>query len=160
MEIVFNALEKKPVSRAKEYTCEKCGSRIKVLPEETFRGFMGDVYFKCPVCFDNSLAYETEDFEDSSCVNYPRSFYYHTNRRAPEVHECNEAEINGMIQDLIERNAYCTEKSRMDIAQMGDTTIFIVEDDVIDDEGDNPNGLGAYHIYVCRNCDEAIFDKN
>ena len=163
MEVIFNAFKDKPVDHLNEYTCEKCGSILRVSPNETFVGFMGDVYFNCPVCGDNSLAYETDGYEEDYHIAYPRSFYYHTHSpNSSNIHECSEAEVNGMVQKLIEQEGYCNSRSkiRMDMAQMGDTVVLILEDDVIDDHLDNPNGKGTYRVLICRNCDEAYFDKS
>lgn len=147
MQIVYNSLTEKEA--ANNYTCNICESIIKVSNGEMFTGYLGDRYFKCPVCGKYTAAEEPDEYQKAKDVVYPFSFYNYISDYKPTP--CTNTTINELIQDVF-KDDFDTVK--MNTAEFGDTMVLAVEDE-LDNEGKT-----IYRLYVCKNSDVTICTKD
>ena len=147
MQIVYNSLTEKEASN--NYTCNICESIIKVSNGEMFTGYLGDRYFKCPVCGKYTVAEEPEEFQKAKDVVYPFSFYNYVKDCTPSP--CTDATVNELIQDVF-KDGFDTVK--MNMAEFGDTMVLAIEDEI------SGNDSPTYQLYVCKNVDTTTCTKD
>lgn len=146
VQIVYNGLTEKEATN--NYTCDICNSIIKLSDGEMFTGYLGDKYFRCPVCEKFTMAKSPSDFQKAEDVVYPFSFYKYVNDYTPQP--CTDAGVNKLIEEVFESD-FVTVK--MNAAEFGDTMVLAIEDGV--DDKDRP----LYKLYVCKNLDETSCTK-
>ena len=147
MQIVYNSLTEK--ADFSNYTCDICNSIIKVSSEEMFTGYLGDKYFKCPVCGKYTVAESPDNLQKAEDIVYPYSFYNYTKNCTPVA--CTDADVNRLIRDVFEGD-FDTEK--MNIVEFGNTMVLAIEDGVDDDS------KPVYQLYVCKNVDTTSCTKD
>lgn len=140
MQIIYNSLTKK--DSVHNYTCRKCKSIINVSKSEMFTGYLGDSYFRCPVCEKYTIAESPENYQKAGDIVYPFSFYNYINDNTPAT--CTDADINKLIEDVFKDDFI---EVKMNMVEFGDTLVLAIEDD--DDINDKP----TYQLYVCKNFD-------
>lgn len=146
MQIVYNSLTEKEASN--NYTCNICESIIKVSNGEMFTGYLGDRYFKCPVCGKYTVAEEPDKYQEAKDVVYPYSFHNYISDYKPVP--CTDATINELIQDVFKDDF---DAVKMNTAEFGDTMVLAVEDGVGND------GTTIYRLYICKNSDVTLCTK-
>lgn len=148
MQIIYNGLTEE--KNSSDYTCNICNSVIRVSNGELFTGYLGDRYFKCPVCGRYTVAVSPEDYQRVEDVVYPFSFRNYVGEYNPS--HCTDADVNGLIQDVFKNDF---ETVKMNIAEFGDTMVLAIEDDWSDD-----NNKPVYQLYVCKNVDTTTCTKD
>ena len=148
MQIIYNSLtEKKEASN--NYTCNICNSIIKVSNGELFTGYLGDKYFKCPVCGKYTMAVSLNNYQKAEDVVYPFSFRNYVGEYTPS--HCTDADTNKLIQDVFKDDF---DEVKMNMTEFGDTMVLAIEDDFDD------NGKPVYQLYVCKNVDTTACTKD
>lgn len=147
MQIVYNSLTEKEA--ANNYTCNICESIIKVSNGEMFTGYLGDKYFKCPVCGKYTVTEEPEEYQKAKDVVYPFSFYKYVSDHKPTP--CTDVTVNELIQDVF-KDDFDTVK--MNMSEFGDTMVLAIEDET--DDEDKP----TYQLYICKNVDTTTCTKD
>ena len=146
MQIVYNGLKGKT---SNNYTCRKCNSIINVSKGEMFIGYLGDSYFRCPVCGKYIIAESFDGYQKAEDIVYPFSFYNYTSDYTSSV--CTDSDINEMIKDVFKDGL---EEMKMNIVEYGDTMVLAIEDGVDED------GKPIYQLYVCKNSDTTTCTKD
>lgn len=147
MQIVYNSLTEK--ADFSNYTCDICNSIIKVSSEEMFTGYLGDKYFKCPVCGKYTVAESPDNLQKAEDVVYPYSFYNYTKNYTPAA--CTDANVNKLIRDVFEGDF---DTVKMNIVEFGNTMVLAIEDGVDDDS------KSVYQLYICKNVDTTSCTKD
>ena len=136
MQVIYNSLTGKDTTNS--YTCDKCGSIISVSKGEMFTGYLGNKYFKCPVCGKYTMAEQTEDYQKIKDIVYPYSFYNYV--KDFTTLQATDKDINAMIKDVFRDGL---EPMKMNMVQYGDAMVLAIEHDVSDDKP-------SYELYVCK----------
>lgn len=147
MQIVYNALTEEEATD--NYTCDFCNSIIKISDGEMFTGYLGDKYFKCPVCGKYPIAKSPRDFQKAKDVVYPFSFYKYISNYTPQP--CTDVDVNKLIKDVFKDDF---DAVKMNISEFGDTMVLAIEDGVDD------KNKTLYKLYVCKNVDETSCTKD
>ena len=147
MQIIYNGLTEE--KNSSDYTCNICNSVIRVSNGELFTGYLGDRYFKCPVCGKYTMAVSPNNYQKAEDVVYPFSFRNYIGEYTPS--HCTDADINKLIQDVFKDGFDTVE---MNMAEFGDTMVLAIKDDFDD------NGKPVYQLYVCKNVDTTACTKD
>jgi transcription elongation factor Elf1 len=142
MQIIYNSLTGKDITN--NYTCDKCNSIISVSKGEMFTGYLGDHYFKCPVCGKYTVAETLNSVQKAEDIIYPVSFHNYIRDCDCTPYSCTDADVNGLIQDIFKDGF---DSVKMNMAEFGDTMVLAIEDGV--DNNDKP----VYKLYVCKDVD-------
>lgn len=142
MQIIYNSLTGKDTTN--NYTCDKCNSIISVSKGEMFTGYLGDRYFKCPVCGKYTVAETPDDVQKAEDIVYPFSFFNYVKDCDYTPSTCTDADVNELIQDVFKDDFVSV---KMNMAEFGDTMVLAIEDGV--DENNKP----VYQLYVCKDVD-------
>ena len=75
MRIIHNNLEtQKTIPKTQEYDCEYCGSTIEVDADDLHEGWLGAMFFTCPVCGKENMSDIETELPTKDSVEFPKHF--------------------------------------------------------------------------------------
>lgn len=139
MRIIHNNLEtQKTIPKTQEYDCEHCGSTIEVDADDLHEGWLGAMWFTCPVCGKENMSDVKTEFPTKDSIEFPKHF----SKCSVDNGAVNTSDKD--IQDYIRKLAQsmwdCTNEMDWNIYEVGNTFIFV--------ENQSPDK--DYRIIVCK----------
>lgn len=149
MRIIHNNLEiPKTIPKSQEYECEHCGSTIEVDPDELYEGWLGAMYFTCPVCGEESMTDIETDLPTKDTIEFPKHF--HKSSVDSGAVDISNEEIQKVIRRLANGMWNCTNEMEYNMSGTGNMVVFV----------ENYAGDGEYKITVCKDYWEGVVKAN
>lgn len=128
------SLVKKPA----EFTCEHCLSVIEVEPDELHEGWLGALYFTCPVCGKESMTDIEAELPTKDNIEFPKHF----NKSSADsgAVDVSDENIQKDIRKLCNKLWDKTNEKDYIMSGTGNMVIFV----------ENYAGDGTYKITVCK----------
>lgn len=149
MRIIHNNLETpKTIPKSQEYDCEHCGSTIEVEADDLHEGWLGAMYFTCPVCGKENISDVKTELPTKDSIEFPKHFAKcSTDNGAVNT---SDKDIQNDIRKLAQSMWNCTNEMDWNIHEGGNTFIFI--------ENQSPDK--EYRIIVCKDYYEGVVQAN
>ena len=149
MRIIHNNLETpKTIPKSQEYECEHCGSAIEVDADDLHEGWLGAMYFTCPVCCKENMSDIETELPTKDSVEFPKHF-----RKSSvdnDAVDISNEEIQKVIRELANKLWDNTNDFEYVSTGYGNFMVFI----------ENNAGDGEYEITVCKNYWEGSIKAN
>ena len=149
MRIIHNNLKtQKEIPKTQEYVCVECGSTIEVEPDDIHEGWLGALYFTCPVCGKESMTDIETELPTKDNIEFPKHFN-HTcvDNGAVDV---SDGEMQTIIRRLATGMWDCTNEMNYNTNESCTAFVFI----------ENLAGDGEYRIIVCKDYWEGSVKAN
>ena len=149
MRIIHNNLEtQKTIPKTQEYDCEHCGSTIEVDADDLYEGWLGAMFFTCPVCGKENMSDVETELPTKDSIEFPKHF------RKSSVDngaiDISNEEIQKVIRELANKLWDNTNDFEYVSTGYGNFIVFI----------ENYAGDGEYKITVCKDYWEGSIKAN
>lgn len=137
MRIIKNNTNYKNTQKTYEVECENCGSILEITKEDTYIGYLGSRYIKCPCCEKEMYIEEIEGIlltKDN--IEFPTHFDFTNKDNAKDI---SEEEITKEIKRGIKYLEESPDEYDYFSTQFGDLYLVIL-----------PNSGNEYHIIVTK----------
>ena len=139
MRIIHNNLEtQKAIPKTQEYDCEYCGSTIEADADDLHEGWLGAMFFTCPVCGKENMSDVETELPTKDSVEFPKHFSKSSVDN--EAVDIPNEEIQKVIRELCNKLWDKTNEKDYVMSGTGNMVIFI----------ENYAGDGTYKITVCK----------
>ena len=149
MRIIHNNLEtQKTIPKTQEYDCEHCGSTIEVDADDLHEGWLGAMYFTCPVCCKENMSDVKTELPTKDSIEFPKHFSKSfVDNDALDVPD---EEIQKVIRELANKLWDKTNERDYISTGYGNMVVFV----------ENYAGEGEYKITVCKDYWEGSIKAN
>lgn len=139
MRIIHNNLEtQKTIPKTQEYDCEHCGSTIEVDADDLHEGWLGAMFFTCPVCGKESMTDIETELPTKDNIEFPKHF--NKSSVENEAVDVSDENIQKTTRELCNKLWDKTNEKDYVMSGFGNMVIFI----------ENYAGDGTYKITVCK----------
>ena len=149
MRIIHNNLEtQKTIPKTQEYDCEYCGSTIEVDADDLHEGWLGAMFFTCPVCGKENMSDIETELPTKDSVEFPKHF-----RKSSvdnDAVDISDEEIQKVIRELANKLWDNTNDFEYVSTGYGNFVVFI----------ENNASENEYEITVCKNYWEGCIKAN
>ena len=149
MKVIHNNLKtQKTIPKIQEYDCVECGSTIEVDVDDLHEGWLGAMWFTCPVCGKENMSDVETELPTKDSVEFPKHF-----RKSSvdnDAIDISDEEIQKVIRELANKLWDKTNERDYLLTGYGNMIVFI----------ENLASDGEYEIYVCKNYWEGSIKAN
>lgn len=149
MRIIHNNLEtQKTIPKTQEYDCEHCGSTIEVDADDLPEGWIGAMFFTCPVCGKENMSDVETELPTKDSIEFPKHFSKSSIDN--DAVDISDEEIQKVIRELANKLWDNTNDFEYVSTGYGNFMVFI----------ENYAGEDEYKITVCKNYWEGSIKAN